>query len=449
MSREEDRTELLTRKIVDFLNIVLSSEHTQDFEYAFRTEKMWLGTEVGWHFFGLAEDGVKQYKELTDDAVRKKPWNRLSQKYVQNQLNELYRKALSNIVRAAGSSILPLSLNPADVDDVREQVNALVAEFDRQASEVWTIYLPISGIARISGKSLKIGKACLRYMTDADIGALIDEVEAIFLAKRPEDVNGYLEVWRNGIRRLKGTVCATYRISGESDKALESAKEQVQNVLDLLTYFLSFKHSRDYKGAIRLQGEMAQSLRTTFLVSSVTKTCQLASEVTGAYMPVEFTREDIKNMKMLGIFDLSQIIEKGQASPFQNTVLSGIRWFAASERQDTPEIEFVNLVTCLENCLTPGDSPIKASIAEGCAILLKNELEDRLQLRETISKIYGTRSKILHSGGSIASEFEQAQLADLRLIAQNLLAVLIGRIDEFKDKKDLLDWIMKQKLTSR
>jgi len=106
------------------------------------------------------------------------------------------------------------------------------------------------------------------------------------------------------------------------------------------------------------------------------------------------------------------------------------------------------LVTCLENCLTPGDSPIKASIAEGCAILLKKELEDRLKLREIISDIYETRSKIVHRGGSIAIESEKSQLADLRLIAQDLLAILISRIDEFGNKKDLLNWILSQKLTS-
>ena len=98
-------------------------------------------------------------------------------------MNDLYRKSLSDIVKGAGSSNLPLSVSPADVNDTREQVNTLVADFDREASEVGTVYLPLTVITRIIGNSLKIGHACLRYMTSADTDALSDEVEAIFLAK--------------------------------------------------------------------------------------------------------------------------------------------------------------------------------------------------------------------------------------------------------------------------
>jgi|GEM_PF-2287912 hypothetical protein len=182
MSQNVDRTKLITAKVVDFLNVVLASECTKDFEYVLKTDKIWFGTEDG-TFFGLTEEAVKQHKELTGAALRMKPWNRLSQKYVQNQMNDLYRKSLSDIVKGAGSSNLPLSVSPADVNDTREQVNTLVADFDREASEVWTVYLPLTGITRISGNSLKIGHACLRYMTSADTDALSDEVEAIFLAK--------------------------------------------------------------------------------------------------------------------------------------------------------------------------------------------------------------------------------------------------------------------------
>jgi hypothetical protein len=449
MSPDVDRIELLTRNIVDFLNIILSSEHTQEFEHVIRTAKTWFGTEDGQHFFGLTEDGVKRYNALTDTVLGWKPWNLLSQKYVQNQMDKAYRESLSAVLRAANSSNLPQTVGAAQVDDSRKQVNTLFADFDRQASEVWIIYLPLSGIIQISGNSLKIGQASLRYMTSFQTDALINEVEAIFAANHPPgtDLTGYLKPWRDGIGRLKDSVCAIFQIAGESDKALENAEEQVQDILDLLTYFLSFKHSRDYKGAVRLQGEMARSLRTTFLISSVTKTCHLGYEATGAYMPIGIDREDIELMKRLGIFDLSAVIEKADPNPFQKMVLSGIRWFAASERQDTPEIAFVNLVTCLENCLTPGGERISASIAEGCAILLENELEDRLELRDKVSKIYSTRNKILHHGGTIASKVEESQLDDLRVIAQNLLAILIKRIDEFKDKKELLSWILRQKLT--
>ncbi|MGZ8874844.1 MAG: hypothetical protein ACXW1E_09010, partial [Halobacteriota archaeon] len=176
-----------------------------------------------------------------------------------------------------------------------------------------------------------------------------------------------------------------------------------------------------------------------------------ANERTGAYMPIEFTAEDIESMKKLGIFDVSAILERDQPTPFQKTVLEGIRWFAASQRQDVLDIEFVNLVTCLENCLTPNDnSSIRASVAEGSALLLQDDLEPRKKLRAHVLKIYGIRSGIVHRGKRITSEQDKLCLAKLRVIAQNLLLVLIKQhINSFKSKQDLLNWLTEQKLAPK
>jgi hypothetical protein len=168
-------------------------------------------------------------------------------------------------------------------------------------------------------------------------------------------------------------------------------------------------------------------------------------------MPIRFTAEDIEDMKRRSIFDVSKILERGRPNPYQKTVLDGIRWFAASQRQETPEIEFVNLVTCLENCLTPDDvySSIRASIAEGCALLLADDLEPRRQLRKAFLDIYDIRSKIVHSGQSITSEKDKSYLAQLHVIARDLLLALIKKIDDFKSKEDLLKWLTEQKLAPK
>jgi hypothetical protein len=256
---------------------------------------------------------------------------------------------------------------------------------------------------------------------------------------------------RERVDTLKETVCAVYLIKAESGRAIEIAEERTQDVLDLLSYFTSFKYSRSYKGAVRLQGELARDKRTTLLLSPTTDAFHIANRLTGEYMPVQFTKDDIKDMKRLGIFEVSAIIESGRPNKFQKTVLAAIHWFAASQRQETPEIEFVNLVTCLENCLTPDDdySSIRASIAEGCALLLTADLEPRRQLRKAVLDIYGIRSKIVHSGQSLTSEKNKLCLAYLRVIARDLLLVLIKQIDDFKSKEDLLKWLTEQKLAPK
>jgi hypothetical protein len=450
MSRDVDKTELITRKVVDLLNVVLDSEHTQDFEYAFKTGKTWFQTEDGQHFFGLDIDGTKRYEQVAYDILQMEPWDRLSLKYVKNKMNEIYEKSLSAIVEGEGSGILPKALSKADIDDVREQVRSLVADLDLQASQEWIVYLPLAGIEAISGDSLKIGPACLKYMNSTEMGALNGKIDLILQEPTQGDKGGAAQ--RDFIRgrssTLKDTVCAIYHVTAEPDRAIEIAEEQTQEVLDLLTFYLSFIHSRDYKGAVRLQGEMSGGHRTTLLLSSAADRLYQANQRTGIYMPVTFTTEDIERMRTLGILDVSTITESDPSEKFRKTVLTGIRFFAESQRQDAPEIEFVNLVNCLENCLTPygSESAIRASIAEGCAILLTSELEQRLQLRKKVLDIYSVRSKIVHHGGSITKTSDKSHLAELRMIARDLLAVLIERINEFKVKQELLTWILEQKL---
>jgi len=456
MPHKDKVTEGLTRQATDVLNALLESEHTQDFEYVFKNEtgKTWFQTEDG-YFFGLAEGGAKKYTKLIHDVLDR--WkNLLSLKYATNQIDELLEKSLSNIV-IESSGTLPATLRGADIDGVRNRVLNMVADFDRESAKDWTVYLPLSGIelTGISGDSLKIGCACLKYMNKVEMDALFGKIDSIIFLEPPAKAvasKGRSHKFvRERVDTLKETVCAVYLIKAESERAIEIAEERTQDVLDLLSYFTSFKYSRSYKGAVRLQGELARDKRTTLLLSPTTDAFHIANRLTGEYIPVQFTKDDIKDMKRLGIFEVSAIIESGRPNKFQKTVLAAIHWFAASRRQETPEIEFVNLVTCLENCLTPDDdySSIRASIAEGCALLLTADLEPRRQLRNAVLDIYGIRSKIVHSGQSITSEKNKLCLAYLRVIARDLLLVLIKQIDDFKSKEDLLKWLTEQKLAPK
>lgn len=457
MSHIDNITEGLTRQATDLLTALLESEHTQDFEYVFKNEtgKTWFQTEGG-YFFGLAEGGAKKYTKLIHDVLHR--WkNLLSLKYATNQIDELLEKSLSNIV-IESSGTLPATLSGADINGIRNRVRSMIADFDRESAKDWTVYLPLSGIelTGISGDSLKIGCACLKYMNKVEMDALFNKLGSIIFLEPPAKAVASKGESHKFVRKrvdtLKETVCAVYHIIAETGRAIEIAEEHTQDILDLLSYFTSFKYSRSYKGAVRLQGELARGKRTTLLLSSTTDAFHIANQLTGAYMPVQFTKDDITAMKMLGIFDVSAILQNDKPTSFQETLLAGIRWFAASQRQHTPEIEFVTLVTCLENCLTPkSDSPIRASISDGCALLIQDNLEQRLLLTATFKKIYNLRSDIVH--GRIRSSKQKNDLdsclVNLRSIAQSLLAVLIKRMDEFENKGDLLKWIEEQKLTPK
>src|SRR5665647_1895762 len=147
----------------------------------------------------------------------------------------------------------------------------LKPDLDRETPKEWIVYLPLAGIAGISGDTLKIGRARLQYMNSAEMDDLRGKLDSILLASSaPSDKAKEFNVAfiRDRAETLKETVCAVYHITAEPEKAKEIAEEKTQDVLDLLSYFISFIHSSDYKGAVRLQGEMTGGHRTTLLLSS-------------------------------------------------------------------------------------------------------------------------------------------------------------------------------------
>ena len=131
-------------------------------------------------------------------------------------------------------------------------------------------------------------------------------------------------------------------------------------------------------------------------------------------------------------------------SAFEQTLLRGLHWFSSAETQEEPENRLLNLITCIETCLTPRDgNPITTAIAEGAAIIIAHDLAGRRHLKKRIQELYRRRSAISHGGQTALLDSEWTEL---RHIAGALLVTLIKRKEEFASQRDLLEWIETKKL---
>lgn len=100
--------------------------------------------------------------------------------------------------------------------------------------------------------------------------------------------------------------------------------------------------------------------------------------------------------KVVDILNLGNSI-----SDFEKAILRAIHWFSFAEKQAGYENKVLALITCLETFLTSEyGSPIRNTVAEGCAIFLESTLESRKYIKQRIKKFYKQRNSISHSGGS-------------------------------------------------
>ena len=217
-------------------------------------------------------------------------------------------------------------------------------------------------------------------------------------------------------------------------------------ILDLFRFCIPALIPEGYVVQVGLQDDVRQSMRIVPIFSTDGTSYTWIKRRTGPTAPFVVSQASIAEMSRLGIFEMAKVLEKPEDSrtDFEETIIRGIHWFANAQTQVERENQLLSLVTCLETFLTPaGTEPIATAVAEGLAILVFDDLENRKRLKRRIKDVDGKRSRVSHGGRKAVLD---ADLNDLREIAWHLTAHMIQRKDEFRTKSELLDWIEDQRL---
>jgi hypothetical protein len=245
------------------------------------------------------------------------------------------------------------------------------------------------------------------------------------------------------LSRIKDKVCAEVNVVAEAHRAEEIALDEARRVVDLLRFSILMLDNSDYKKVVGLQGEVGENPRVAFAIKTDgTGYHQHASLV---FHPFVLNEQVIDAMRRIGVFVLSDLLQKSEPTDFETVILRAVHWLASAQSQFENENALLNLVTCLEAFLKPAkDDPIAATIAEGVAILTATGLEERKHCKKRIKDFYSKRSTLTHEGSGKILSSDLKQLAD---IARELTVQMIRRKDEFPTQQALRNWIDDQKLS--
>lgn len=144
--------------------------------------------------------------------------------------------------------------------------------------------------------------------------------------------------------------------------------------------------------------------------------------------------------------DAARVLEKPAEAlaDIERVLLRGLHWFGNALGHEEAENELLSLTTCLEAFLTPRDgNPIGTAIAEGIAILLSDQLEERKRLKKRVKDLYGKRSGVSHGGKKAVLE---SDLIELRDISKRLVHKVITLLGSVSSQKELLTVIEDAKL---
>ena len=315
-------------------------------------------------------------------------------------------------------------------------------------SQEQTVYIPLGGI-QIDNQvkqPIALGRIELAQINESMLTALQGKANAITKTMNYENktLEAFVEEDNEHLSKsLLNKVCAIYHIVAEPSKAVEVAEAETQKVLNLLRYTIPDLHSkRSLDVRIDIDTLVPDRYHKTFVLSSSFFGKQWKRHNENYYISPQV----MDYFEEVGVFAMSDILKKSPSalSDFETTLLRGIYWFGKSQTHADLENEFLNLTVCLEVFFTPpkGD-PISNTIAEGTALWIGDNLEERKRIKQRIKQLYGVRSDVTHGSSKSIAERD---IAHLRILTRRVVSTMIQRRSELNERADIGVWIEEKKL---
>jgi hypothetical protein len=309
-------------------------------------------------------------------------------------------------------------------------------------SQEQIVYIPLSGV-KLDIESFEIGNVKLFSMTDELYDSLVNQLETTMAnsERTAEQKQKSIQLW---LGDLKDCVCAEYRCVAEPDKARNRAIEECQRAFDFLRFSIHMMGQDHLRLAVGFLGEVNPHILTIPVISSDSEHFLISSHRVGPLTHFVIDSKTVDTMQELGIFHVAELLSQELAEDsFGVAVLRGLRWFSNAQIQLVSENQLLNLMTCLETFLTRrGIEQITNTVAEGVAFVLGSNVAESRWLKSRIHDFYEYRSRVSHGGHSAIPD---SLLKEFKDIVGKFLMYMIQKLGVFELRKDLDEWIEKQK----
>jgi hypothetical protein len=404
----------------------------------------------------LINKTARLYDEVLEDLTQFHSWSdTFSEKYLDQELQKL-------IADVAGEETDEKSIESC----VSYYFNKLVDHLDSYSAENIAI-VPIAGFrgdTTLSDERVAIGNITLMYMNGTRMRETINVLQNI-RAKAPKNAaeqEQHADMrLQNSLDRIKGQVCAEYRVIAEPGRAIERAYDETRRALDWLRCATFFLYSRDKSkkmaaGLGPLGEVITYTPETALIMSSSSINITFHNAAKGLLFPFEWNAKNIRFLRESGFLDMAELLKSAELTEFQQALLLGVHWFADSLTQLEKENELLSLITCLESVIPGKDKLDKRSteggishtIADGVATAYaanlpsKQKNRDRMlgETEKLVLDMYGKRSTMTH-GGKI--EIFERELGELSSLVGGLIDWLIQQYqsEEFLDQQTFFRWL--------
>ena len=312
---------------------------------------------------------------------------RFSIEHIENKIVELFHQIL------------------IDNTDTRTKLESLYSNLKKDSDNEWFIVSEIENIRLLDIGPYQLINSTIKKLDKSDI---------------PSDID--LKTGRNSvfIDCLEKPCIYTNIKAGDSEKACMLAINNFMISFNLLRLY-----APNFKPAIK--GTLVTGNQE---IIRYNKTKQISGR--GLYKMGDLpTNHAFLNNDYYTYLEKEGIKDLSNQSSINKVVKDCLHWYGIGLDENMPSARLLIFVTILETALKrKGEmNELKQRIADRCALLLGNDFDTRKYISEAIAKIYGLRSKVVHTGVII----DDQNIAELSgSYARTVLLELIKKNNQFK-----------------
>ncbi len=303
----------------------------------------------------------------------------------------------------------------------------------------WDVYLEVVGV-RLQNASFLFGHVRFLPPGPDTMRLLKRSFYSILLANKSISKMAYARLYRKQLQRhfSSGAVAWIQVKAHDAEIARTKAGQILDLALETLNFWSLVVHPRGLRARAYRPGNGTQWVHTFSLSVERNQRFQIDLGSSGSWDFFDLASLSGDQATSTGLTRFSQILRQTKPNAFEERLIAAVRYAGRASTQEIREESFLQHAIALE-CLL-GDketNEITYKLATRCAHLIGTTPDKRKEIASDIKKLYGVRSKIVHSG---RTDMTDLQLSKLRVYVRlALIGVLIGK--EFEEIKTVEQWI--------
>lgn len=291
--------------------------------------------------------------------------------------------------------------------------------------KTYNIYIPILYLE--ANADFEIGQTRFCYLSDAYIRKLSQQITE-------EKRSDYIE----SFKKFKGQLLGRCKITAQKEKAIEIARKQIIEAIDVLRLLSPTVELPEVKIYYDIDFRNIYQIQSATIIQLVEEEHFLSMNFNR--IPVPFVIDqmawDLMNkmqLKQFHIF-LKQSVEKTE---LENLILKALSNFSKAIANHDLHERVMQVFTVLESLLLPNeDSQILDSICKYLPKFISNKIEERQLIVGVVKEMYKIRSAMVHH--AIKKDFDLNSLSKLCISCRALIITCLHHSYTKKTKQEIL-----------